>query len=115
MMTLREQQSLFVQLVGLFIEWCYAQGYELTFAEAWRSPQEAALQAAAGAGIVHSLHTERLAIDLNLFKDGQLLQTRSDYAPLGAQWKSMHELARWGGDFARVDADHFSLTYGGVS
>ena len=114
-MTLREQQSLFVQLIGLFIEWVYAQGYELTFSEAWRSPEEAAVQATKGAGVTQSLHTERLAIDLNLFKDGQLLTTADQYRPLGEQWKSMHPLARWGGDFARVDADHFSLTYGGVS
>jgi hypothetical protein len=114
-MTLREQQSLFVQLVGLFVGWVYEQGYELTFSEAWRSPEEAAVQAEKGAGVKCSLHTERLAIDLNLFKDGQLLETADDYRPLGEQWKSMHPLARWGGDFTRVDADHFSLTYGGVS
>jgi hypothetical protein len=114
-MTLREQQSLFVQLIGLFVGWVYEQGYELTFSEAWRSPEEAAVQAAKGAGVACSLHTERLAIDLNLFKDGVLLSTADDYRPLGDQWKSMHPLARWGGDFTRVDADHFSLTYGGVS
>ena len=113
-MTLREQQSLFVRLIGEFIGWIYSQGYELTFSEAWRSEEEAELQAKNGAGIIHSLHTERLAIDLNLFKNGELLTSKDDYVPLGEKWKSMHELARWGGDFRRVDADHFSLTYGGV-
>ena len=114
-MTLREQQSLFVKLTADFIQWVYANGYELTFSEAWRSPQEAALQAKIGAGIAHSLHTERLAIDLNLFKNGANLVGREAYLPLGLKWKSMHPLARWGGDFARVDADHFSLTWQGVS
>jgi hypothetical protein len=113
-MTLREQQSLFVTLIAQFIDWVYEQGYELTFSEAWRSPEEAAAQAAKGAGVTNSLHTQRLAIDLNLFKDGVLLTSVSDYEPLGTQWKSMHPLARWGGDFSRPDADHFSLTYGGV-
>lgn len=113
-MSLREQQSLFVSLVGRFIGWVYAAGFELTFSEAWRSPEEAEIQAQRGAGIVHSLHTERLAIDLNLFKDGQLLTTHDDYLPLGDQWKSMHELARWGGDFRRIDVDHFSLEWQGV-
>jgi hypothetical protein len=114
-MTLREQQSLFVTLIAQFVDWVYEQGYELTFSEAWRSPQEAAVQAAAGAGVVNSLHTMRLAIDLNLFKDGVLLTQVSDYEPLGVQWESMNPLARWGGRFTRPDADHFSLTYGGVS
>lgn len=113
-MTLREQQSLFVKLMVEFIEWVYAQGYELTFGETWRSPQEAEIQAQSGAGIRHTLHTERLAIDLNLFKNGVLLSEKADYQPLGDKWKSMHPLARWGGDFRRVDADHFSLEWQGV-
>jgi hypothetical protein len=115
-MTLREQQSLFVKLVADLIQWCYEQpGWALTFSEAWRSVEEAELQAARGAGVVHSLHTERLAIDLNFFLNGVLQQSADAYRPLGEKWKSMHELARWGGDFKRVDADHFSLTWGGVS
>ena len=114
-MTLREQQSLFVKLTADFIQWVYASGWELTFSEAWRSPQEAAVQAAAGAGIVNSLHVQRLAIDLNLFRDGALLTSVEDYLPLGVQWEGMHELARWGGRFTRPDADHFSLTFNGVS
>lgn len=114
-MTLREQQSLFVMLVGGLIEHAYSAGYELTFGEAWRTPEQARLNAQRGSGIVNSLHCERLAIDLNLFRDGKLLTSVEDYRPLGEYWKSLHSLARWGGDFTtRPDADHFSLTYGGV-
>ena len=113
-MTLREQQSLFVQLVANLINWTYENGYELTFSEAYRSPQEAALNAQSGVGIANSLHTQRLAIDLNLFRDDELLSTVADYKPLGDFWKSQSSLARWGGDFASPDADHFSLTYGGI-
>ena len=113
-MSLREQQSLFVQLVAKLIEWTYSNGYELTFSEAYRSPQEAAINAQTGAGISNSLHTMRLAIDLNLFKDGVLLSTVADYQPLGDYWKTLSGLARWGGGFSKPDADHFSLTYGGV-
>lgn len=113
-MTLREQQSLFARLAAELIVWAYAQGYEITLSEAWRSPEEAEVQAKRGAGIAHSLHSQRLAIDLNLFRQGQLLAAKDDYRPLGEKWKSMHELARWGGDFTRVDADHFSLAWGGM-
>jgi hypothetical protein len=114
-MSLREQQSLFVRLIGVLIAWCYENGYELTFSEAWRSPEEAAIQAAKGAGVTHSLHTQRLAIDLNLFKNGVLQDTVEQYQPLGEVWEKLHELARWGGRWKHTDADHFSLTYGGVS
>lgn len=113
-MTLLQQQQLFAQLIGQFLGWIYASGYAVTFSEAWRSPEEAEVQAAKGAGIAHSLHTLRLAIDLNLFKGSQILVALDDYRPLGDEWKSMHELARWGGDFQRIDADHFSLAYGGM-
>lgn len=113
-MTLREQQSLFVQLVANLINWAYENGYELTFSEAYRSPQEAAINAQTGAGIANSLHTQRLAIDLNLFRDDELLTSVADYEPLGDFWKTQSSLARWGGDFHEPDADHFSLTYGGI-
>lgn len=114
MSELLELQQAFVRLQAEFQLWAYAQGYALTYSEAWRSEEEAELQAQRGAGIVHSLHCERLAIDLNLFRDGRLLTSKEDYAPLGEKWKSLHSLARWGGDFKRVDVDHFSLAYGGM-
>ena len=113
-MTLREQQSVFAMLVGHLIEHIYSAGYEATFGEAYRTPEQAQWNAAHGLGIAHSLHTDRLAIDLNLFKDGQFLETVEDYRPLGEYWKSLHELARWGGDFSKPDSDHFSLEWQGV-
>jgi len=113
-MTESEVQRTFVKLVGEFIGWVYSQGYELTFGETWRTPEQAAINAAKGIGIAHSLHTERLAIDLNLWKDGKYTGDPVDYKPLGDQWKTLHPLARWGGDFKKVDADHFSLEFNGV-
>jgi hypothetical protein len=110
-----DQQMLFFRLITVFSQWMLDNGYSCTDGEAWRSPEEAAIQAAKGAGVAHSLHTERMARDINAWKDSKQLLTANDYRPLGEQWKSMHSLARWGGDFARVDADHFSLTFGGVS
>jgi hypothetical protein len=110
-----DQQMLFFRLITAFSQWMLDSGYSCTDGEAWRSPEEAAIQAAKGAGVAHSLHTERMARDINAWKGSQQLLSADDYRPLGEQWKSMHPLARWGGDFTRVDADHFSLTFGGVS
>ena len=114
-MTLGEAQRLFTKLVAQLITWTYSQpGLELTFGEAYRTPEQAALNAKTGAGISNSLHTKRLAVDLQLFKDG-IYQTDTDaYKPLGDYWTSLHELARWGGTFTHADGNHFSLTYGGV-
>jgi hypothetical protein len=112
-MTLRERQSLFTVLVAKLIQHAYGLGYELSFGEAYRSPEEAARQAAKGTGIADSLHTQRLAIDLNLFKDGHYLSSTSAHKPLGEWWEAQHPMCRWGGRFR--DGNHYSLTYGGRS
>lgn len=113
-MTLFQQQRLFAPLVAKLIIWAYANGYEITFGEAYRTAEQAALNAQKGSGILWSLHTQRLAIDLNLFKDGMYLAKSADYKPLGDYWKTLHPLAAWGGDFSKPDGNHFSLAFGGV-
>src|SRR5271155_210657 len=113
-MDLHQMQCLHVQLVAKFIEWIFGNGYEVTWGETYRTPQQAALNAQAGIGIAASLHTERLAVDFMLFKDGLYLTDTASYAPLGAFWKTLDPLARWGGDFAKPDGDHFSLEFNGI-
>ena len=110
-MTLREKQSLFVMLVGGLIEHAYELGYELTFGEAYRSPEEAERLARLGLGIPGSLHISKLAIDLNLFKNGKYLSSSEAHRPLGEWWEEQHELARWGGRFG--DGNHYSLNHAG--
>lgn len=111
-MTLAEQQFLFTKLIGELIRFAYSQGYALSFGEAWRTPQQARWNAANGTGIVHSLHIERLAVDFNLFKDGQYLGNTNDHLPLGEWWEKQHPLCRWGGRFG--DGNHYSMEYGGI-
>ena len=113
-MTLREQQSLFIRLKAEHELWVFSEGWELTGKELLRTQAQANANAASGAGISHSLHLLGLAQDYGLFKDGVMLTTLDDWRPIGEHWKTMHSLARWGGDFKQPDADHFSLTYGGV-
>lgn len=112
-MSLREKQSLFVVLVGKLIAKATEDGYELTFGEAYRSPEEAARLAKSGKGIVASLHTQRLAVDLNLFRDGVWLTSTEAWRPLGEWWEKQHELCRWGGRFKRQDGNHVSLAHEG--
>ena len=112
-MTLREKQSLFVTLVAELIQHANGLGYALTFGEAQRSAEEAARLAKLGKGIANSLHTSRLAIDLNLFKDGVYHTSTDAHRPLGEWWEAQHELCRWGGRFN--DGNHYSLTHGGRS
>lgn len=109
-MTLRQRQSLFVSLVAGLILKAEGMGYQLTFGEAYRSPEEAARLASIGAGIKNSLHTKRLAIDLNLFKDGVYLSSTEAHRPLGEWWEEQNPGCRWGGSFkGRPDGNHYEL------
>lgn len=121
-MTLLEKQTLFVETVGKFLryahEYAAAHGMRISLDEAYRPPETAALYAQQGRGIASSLHTKKLAIDLNLIEplpNGRSrMASAAMYDALGSFWKSLHELCCWGGDFRRPDARHFSITHGGV-
>ena len=78
--------------------WAYSKGYEITFGDAW----------AKSGHIDGSYHYKRLAIDLNLFKDGKYLTTTESHKPLGEFWKSLDPECTWGGDFKRKDGNHYS-------
>jgi len=110
-MTLGQKQRLFARLVGKLIERAYEAGFELTLGEAWRSTATARVMADQGKGIANSLHCDRLAIDVNLFRGGAYLAQTEDHRPLGEWWEAQHELCRWGGRFR--DGNHYSIEDGG--
>ncbi|MBZ8930780.1 M15 family metallopeptidase, partial [Escherichia coli] len=92
--------------------WAQEHGYRLTFGEAYRTPEQAALNAKSGKGIRNSLHTLRLAVDFNLFINGEYQADTDAYRPLGEYWESIG--GTWGGRFSRADGNHFSLEHNGV-
>ncbi len=107
-MTLSEKQQLFTVMVASLIHWAEEHGYRLTFGEAYRTPEQAALNAKKGSSISNSLHTQRLAVDFNLFVNGQYKTRTEDYLPLGEYWESLG--GAWGGRFkSRPDGNHFSF------
>ncbi len=117
MLTLGQKQRIFARLIGRLIEHAYSNGYELTFGDAYRSPEAAAANAAAGTGIRNSLHTQRLAVDLNLFIDGIYQTDSAAHQPLGEFWESLSGdgyTCCWGGRFRRPDGNHYSIEHGGV-
>ena len=97
-MTLREKQSKFARMVADLIIFAYQNGYELTFGDAYA-------QTGHRSG---SLHYSRLAIDLNLFRDGRYLKKTKYHAPLGEYWEKLG--GSWGGRFG--DGNHYSLEHG---
>lgn len=112
-MKLSEKQQLFAVNVAQLILWANDHGLRLTFGEAQRTPECAALNARKGTGIANSLHTQRLAVDLNLFVNGEYKTRTEDYLPLGEYWESLG--GSWGGRFkSNPDGNHFSLEHNGV-
>lgn len=108
-----ERQQRFALLLGQLLVWAFESGYRVTVGEAWRPEATSRWYASLGTGIPDSLHTVRLAVDLNLFVDGVYQETSEVYRPLGDHWKSLDPDARWGGDFKKCDGNHFSLAYNG--
>lgn len=116
--SLQEKQSRFSLAVANLILKAHELGYEVTLGEAWRSAEQAAfrtrINAEKGIGIAASLHTQRLAIDINLFRNGRFLTETIDYKPLGVWWEQQCRECRWGGRFRRADGNHFSFEHNGV-
>lgn len=109
-MTLGQKQRKFTRMIGLLIEYAYQEGYELTFGDAYRDPL---LHGDVGVkksySSANSLHKSRLAVDFNLFKNGQYLTTTEAHKPLGEYWESLG--GTWGGRFN--DGNHYSLEHQG--
>jgi hypothetical protein len=113
-MELVQSQADFSLDVAKLISFIHAQNYYCTFGEAFRTPEQAAIYAQEGKGISKSLHTKRLAIDLNIYDaKANLLTDSADYEKFGIFWESLNKTNRWGGYFVSkygghiVDGDHF--------
>ena len=100
-MTLGEKQRRFTLMVASLIRFAYNQGYELTFGDAYRDPR--AFKGGEPYGSEVSKHKQRLAVDFNLFKDGEYLSSTEDHALLGRYWKTLG--GTWGGDWQ--DGNHY--------
>ncbi len=127
---------------GLIIQWgaeALIRGYEITWGEAFRTDEQAEINAIGPQGreivakrvevilpvlakclrnngetkgLRKTAHGRRLAIDLNLFKNGIYLTKTEDWKELGEYWETLHSLCRWGGRFG--DGNHLSMEFEGV-
>jgi hypothetical protein len=109
-------QEEFAQSASRLIQKAVELGFTVTLGEAWRTAEQAQWDADHHIGVAHSLHMDRLAIDLNVFKDGvyQADDSGGAYTALGTWWEGLGPMYRWGGRFKLVDLDHFSLSPDGI-
>lgn len=111
--TTGEAQRLFMRLLPRLIDYIHEQGYECTGGDLFRDPRVfGEVGERLGYGHPKSVHKLKMAIDINLFKDGAYLSKTEDHEPIGTWWEKQHELCRWGGRFE--DGNHYSLEWGGI-
>ena len=112
-MSLLTTQIEFAQLVPRLLDYAFALGFDVTLGDAYRDPRvHGAIGVKMGYGHAKSNHKQRLAIDLNLFMSGVLIEDSSAHQLLGDWWEDQHPLARWGGRFG--DGNHYSFEYQGM-
>lgn len=110
--TLGQKQRRFARMVGRLIERAYEMGYEVTLGDAYRDPRvhgDWGRKLSGSYSAASSVHKLRLAIDLNLFRDGKYLADTADHRPLGEWWESIG--GTWGGRWN--DGNHYSLEHNG--
>ncbi len=106
----QKQRRLTAMLVSL-LNHAHELGFEVTLGDAFRDPRAFGLIGEVkGYGHARSAHKSRLAIDLNLFKDGKYLSSTEDHQQLGEYWESIG--GTWGGRFK--DGNHYSIEHDGI-
>lgn len=105
-MSLVAQQSAFLLDACLLIEEAVRRGFVVTGGELWRTQEQQDLYVKQGKSRTKdSCHLNRMAIDLNFFKDGQLVTERKVLKPLGDWWEGLTPLNRWGGSWrGKIDS-----------
>jgi len=103
-----EQAAFLLDACGLVV-YATKLGYTVTGGELARPIEMQQIYVETGRSkTMDSDHIRRCAIDLNFFKDGQLVQDRVTLRPLGDFWEGLNPLNRWGGSWDKfVDVPHF--------
>lgn len=114
MSELSTKQRLLTRLLPRLLDKAHELGYEVSLGDAYRDPRvHGAIGEKESYSSANSNHKRRLAIDLNLFKDGKYLMQTDDHKELGTFWESLHDDCVWGGRFN--DGNHYSIKYGRFS
>ena len=103
------EQAAFLLDVCKLINFATEKGFVVTGGELTRPMEMQQLYKASGkTRTLRSQHLLRLAIDLNFFVKGELIQSKGPLQVLGDYWESLHPQNRWGGNWKSfVDCPHF--------
>lgn len=105
-MSLSKAQREFALDIADLIHFIYESGYEVTFGDAYRDPRvHGKLGEKRSYSSANSNHKRRLAVDLNLFKDGEYLTDGEAHRPFADYWEAIRPENRSGIRFN--DANHY--------
>ena len=96
-MNITAKQAQFTRMIAALINHATELGYWLTFGDAFAKDGHSK----------NSFHYKRLAVDFNLFIDGEYQATTEAHKPLGEYWESIG--GTWGGNFKNPDGNHYSF------
>lgn len=105
-MSLFQTQAAFLLDACKLIQKADELGFVVTAGEVYRTLEQQQIYFKSGRSkTMDSQHMKRLAIDLNFFKDGKLIQDRDSLKVLGNFWEGLSPQNRWGGNWrGLVDA-----------
>ncbi len=101
-MTLLEKQQQFMRMLPELLNHLHSLGYEATGGDLYRDER-------CGYGHENSLHKSRLAIDINLFRQGRYIKGEEGHVLLHAYWQLLG-----GAKMIEGDANHYSLEHAGM-
>ena len=133
-MSLRTAQEVFAKNTISLYQFILSQDFTFTYGEVYRTdiqawinsqPPKTRLDAVlengkivnyglpvGGVGILKSKHRDKLAVDINIFKDGSLVDGKEILQPIGDYWETLDPLNRWGGNFKGFyDPYHFENNF----
>lgn len=111
-MKLGKKQELFMRLLPRLIDKAHSLGFEIRGGDLFRDSRlHGGYGEKKGYGHKRSCHKLKLAIDLNLFKNGEFITTTEGHKKLGEWWEKQNKYCRWGGRFN--DGNHYSISHWG--
>lgn len=110
-MKLGEAQEKFARMLPGLIQKALDLGFEIRLGDLFRDPRVfGKIGERKGYGHPRSCHKLKLAIDLNLFLDGEYQPGTDAHLELGEWWESQG--GAWGGRFN--DGNHYSIEFDGM-
>lgn len=120
-MELWEARCAFARAISQLVQWASYDpsmvGFQVAFGEGYVALTDGADGDHDGPHKAGGAHYTGLGFDLLVYENGRYVSDGDHpaYQQLGAEWKRLHWLARWGGEFAKPDANHMSFEWGGKS